>query len=945
MKTKIYLLILIIFLFISEVLNAQYYFFGRNKVQYNEFNWKILKTEHFDIYYYDDFGELAEIGANFAEKAYNDYKVQFNNVVINRIPLIFYNTHIHFQQTNITPYFIPEGVGGFFEFIKGRVVIPYMGSISQFEHVIRHELVHVFMTNKIFRILSNHRIPADKLPPLWFVEGLAEYLSTEWDSQAEMVMRDALINNIFVGVQNMYQIYGTFLMYKEGQSFLEFIKENYGHHKVLQMIDNFWMYDKFDDVIEYTIGKSIIELDKEWLYSLRKKYFPLFQNYIPISDASEIVTKQGFNFSPVYYKSNQEEYIYYLANINGYSSLYRIKLSDNENKKIKPELLIEGEKTDQFEAFHLLIPSLAISNNGIVAFITKKGATDAIHFYSIEEKKIINTFQKDYLISLSSPSFNNDGTKLLFQSIDNKGYSDIYLLDINNNEEIRLTNDYFDDKNPIFGIKDNQIIFSSDRTEDKQQKIYNLFELNSETLSINYITNLKFNTTEPQISKDGGKLIFSSEIDGIKNVWSMNINNSSSNTMDYYFSDTINRVTNFYTSVFNPFFIDKNKILFAGFEKFYFKIYNYELKKDTTIEQSIVMNFNDEKEPWAANRIVIPSEEHKLAYRKQYTLDYAAGQVSTDPLFGTYGGAVLSLSDLLGDDNFFLLLYNTAEVQSDILNSFNVSITRINLKKRANYGYGIFHFRGRRYDLRESDDYYFERSFGGNFLMNFPISKFERIETSLTIANSDKEIFEGFLERKALLWSNSVSYVLDNSIWSSSGPIDGKRIRLLLGYTTDVKYSNVNYFSFIADYREYVRISLRSALAFRAAIFYNEGKEARRYFMGGSWDLHGWPRWSIRGQKMWLSSLEFRFPLIDQIYLRFPFGSISFFGLRAATFFDIGSAWDNKYEETLGSVGFGIRFNLFNAIVLRYDIGKKIEDNFSKFQNKLFYQFFFGWDF
>jgi len=73
--------------------------------------------------------------------------------------------------------------------------------------------------------------------------------------------------------------------------------------------------------------------------------------------------------------------------------------------------------------------------------------------------------------------------------------------------------------------------------------------------------------------------------------------------------------------------------------------------------------------------------------------------------------------------------------------------------------------------------------------------------------------------------------------------------------------------------------------------------------------------------------------------------NIGFGGIRGALFFDAGGAWDNKYIETLGSVGFGFRINLFGLLVLRYDIGKRIEQNFTKFQPRLFYQFFFGWDF
>ena len=110
--------------------------------------------------------------------------------------MIFYASPLHFKETNTTPGLIPDGVGGFFEFIKGRVVIPFEGSLAQFKHVIRHEMTHVFMTSKINTILRLHRRTQDQSPPLWFTEGLAEYWSTKWDAQADMVLKDAVLNRL-----------------------------------------------------------------------------------------------------------------------------------------------------------------------------------------------------------------------------------------------------------------------------------------------------------------------------------------------------------------------------------------------------------------------------------------------------------------------------------------------------------------------------------------------------------------------------------------------------------------------------------------------------------------------------------------------------------------------------------------------------------------------------
>lgn len=360
----------LLIILIPQIISAQFYFFGRNKVQYEKFNWKVLKTEHFNIYYYDDFEELAEIGAKYAESAYQEYKIKFNHIVTTKIPLVFYNTHIHFQQTNITPGFIPEGVGGFFEFMKGRVVIPFLGNLAGFKHVIRHELVHVFMTNKIYNILSDYRIDTDRLPPLWFVEGLAEYWSTDWDTQSEMVMRDFVLNGLFIPLTELDNVYG-YIIYKEGQSFLEFVSKNYGEDKILQLMENFWRFTSFRENLEFTLGEPIVEISNKWYYSLQKKYFPLFAENYPHFIHAKKLTEKGYNFSPKFFEREGKKEIYFIGNHTGYTSVFRMNYNPENVEYEKPEVIIIGEREADFEAFHLMEKSLDISKDGRLAFITK----------------------------------------------------------------------------------------------------------------------------------------------------------------------------------------------------------------------------------------------------------------------------------------------------------------------------------------------------------------------------------------------------------------------------------------------------------------------------------------------------------------------------------------------------------------------------------------------
>ena len=124
-------------------LSAQYGYFGQNKIQYRRFDWRVLRGEHVDLYYYPEEEELGRVALAYAEESYDSLQRRFNHAVTRRIPLIVYASHSDFEQTNILPFIPPEGLLGVTEFLKRRVALPFRGSYAEFRHTIRHELVHV----------------------------------------------------------------------------------------------------------------------------------------------------------------------------------------------------------------------------------------------------------------------------------------------------------------------------------------------------------------------------------------------------------------------------------------------------------------------------------------------------------------------------------------------------------------------------------------------------------------------------------------------------------------------------------------------------------------------------------------------------------------------------------------------------------------------------------
>lgn len=919
--------LLVVILYING--SAQFLPFGKNKILYNPAGWKKIESAHFSVYYYDSLYSVAMGAVPVIEDAYRQYTSDFGQTVNYKIPLIIYNTHNHFAQTNVLPGILPEGIGGFFEYIKGRVVIPFNGSQERFHHVLRHELVHVFTNSRLNNILRERRISLDRYPPLWYTEGLAEYLSSGVDAQGEMVMRDAVISGYFPALEDFDRIRGSYLMYKGGQVFLEFFTGVYGREAAVKLLDNMWLSPDFKVVIEQTAGEAIQKISEKWKSYLRERFNAHFSFRETSPDSITDYTPPGYHFSPTVVKTTNGTKIYFLSNADGYTSLFSA-VSGTHPFRIPgvPAMELRGEKEANFEVLHLMQRSLAAYRDSILCFIAKTGGNDRIYLMELHSGKVSAVLDSAEFISISDPSFSQTQPLLLFRGIGKTGYADIYLLNLRTKELKQLTDDAYDDKEPSFAYN-GSVVFASSGRDGDPARISNIYTYDVNGYSITRLTDYNYALSSPLLSQEG-QLYFTSDFSGVKQMYRYDISQKK----------VTHQYGSFLTGILDP-VIFNDTLFYTAYNDGAFTIRSVAPGVMTAVSDTFART---QKIPEVVAATGIISSEEKV-YKRDYAIDFAATQFTADPVYGNRGGGALTLSDLLGDDSYEFVFYNTAEVQSDFLKSLNVAVSRYLTTPGMNYSYGVFHFNGRRYDLRESDDYFFERSYGMYVAAIKPYSFFSRTELSASLINSDKELFGAFSRTKSTLLSLSVSQVFDNTLWYATGAIDGSRYRFLIGYTSDVKNSEVNYLTLIGDYRRYFRLGMFSSLAARVSVYYNEGKAARRYIMGGSWDLRGYPRFSLRGEKMWISSLELRTPLIDQFFVRFPALTIPFGMVRGAAFFDAGSTWDKTYSQTYGSVGIGFRINLFNSFALRYDMGKTIENNFSKFQKGLFYQFFFGWDF
>jgi len=932
-------ILVVLFFFSWDHAAAQYLnYFGRNKVQYTNFDWQVMQTEHVDLYYFPEEKDLAEIAAASAERSYRALESQFSLTIHRRIPLILYSTHHYFRETNTVPVLLPESVGAFTEFLKGRVVMPNIGSYHEFDQVLRHELIHVFTLEKIKSVLKNHRKELRVGPPLWFSEGLAEHWSEGWASEADMFIRDAIISGYLVDIPNINRIFGSFLMYKEGQSFLKHLEEAYGDDVIELIFANWWRGRTFEEIFALSVGKSLEQVSDEWVYGLRKKYYPMLEKTDMPSKIATQLTKRGINIKPVSVPgasdSDIDDGMVFMSTRNGYEDICWAPLDGTEDHV---ELLVRGGRSAQFESFHFLRTQMAVNGNRQLAFVSESQSRDVIYVWDLKERRQEQRLTFEGLIGLSSPSWSPDGERIVFSGQNQAGMSDLYIIDRITGVLTKLTNDIYEDREPDWSPDGTKIVFSSDRADGGDlHGWHNLYTIDPVTRALDVLTVGAHNDLAPAWSPDGNWLAFTSDRD-----WGM----------DIYLMDRerqVHRLTRVATGVMDPNWTsDGESLLFTGFEGFQFQICRLDIPD--SLDQTRTLPTPKRLVKWSPERIKEQEGQPAVPYKKRYSLDLAQGGLIAAPTtsdIAVGGGALFSLSDMLGNHSYNIMVSNSTQTTEDFLKSFNFFISRMNLSRRINYGYGVFHLNG---NFGDATSFLFdERRLGSIFLYSYPFSKFSRLDGNIGYIYSDKNRLFATTdpERQSHLVTNYLAYVHDTIMWGPTGPVDGEGFQFGVTHLTDLGRGESFATTFLADYRRYFRFARQLTYASRVLGIGSWGEEPQIIRLGGSWDFRGYRFRSLQGNRMFLVNQEVRFPVLNFLAVGFPFGAMSFSRIQGALFVDVGNVWyDDNFQDVIGSFGGGVRVNLGGPLVLRFDFSKRVSNNFTALEDGIKFTFWFGPDF
>ncbi len=212
-------------------------------------------------------------------------------------------------------------------------------------------------------------------PPLWFTEGLAEFWSKEWDTEADMIIKDMVIDGNLIPIDRLYIVQGTYFMYKLGESICSFIDSTYGSDKLVQIYENWPKGRSFEELIKITLGDDINEVSRKWEYALKKKYFPEVADLGLPKMESKQVSPSGYAVKGTMIRWDSghglRDHVVFMANRMGYTGIYMRELESG-----KVHTLVKGERSSKFESLYLLRSGIDANDSGKVVFASKSNEAD-----------------------------------------------------------------------------------------------------------------------------------------------------------------------------------------------------------------------------------------------------------------------------------------------------------------------------------------------------------------------------------------------------------------------------------------------------------------------------------------------------------------------------------------------------------------------------------------
>lgn len=858
-------------LFVLPESHAQY--FGRNKPAYRKFDFKVYQSPNFEIYHYFENDSVVHALASSFEKWYIRHQVLFRDTFDARNPIIIYGNHPDFQQTAAISGQISIGTQGVTEALKNRVVIPVLETNAQTDHVIGHELVHVFHFRALFEDDSLSLNSLRNLP-LWLVEGMAEYFSIgSVDANTAMIMRDAIQRDDFPTLREMSRNY-RYNPYRYGHSFVAFFGRTWGDSLIVPLYSETAKFG-YERALERVIGLSETTVSTLWKSSMTNQYTPLMADSARhVAVGAKLISADNageMNISPSL--SPDGKFITFFSERDLVS--LDLFLANAETGRIIRKLSssIRNQDIDGFNFFES-VGTWSPDGDRFVYVAVKKGRNQLM-MVDVNRPRRTREIVVPGVPAINNPSWSPDGKYIVFNGIV-EGETDLFLYDIDSKKVTNLTNDRYSYIHSSWSPDGRFLAFSTDRPQEAQKdKVINfnfnlgIMDMHDPDKSIRVLNIFpEAENLNPVFNPEQDGLYFLSNRDGYRNLYFVQLGD-----------EQVLQLTDLYTGIAGITHLSPalsvarqtGEVVFSHYKDKNFTIYkanpeDFERRPVDPMEvdftPATLPPFQRASQPLVDAKLSIEPETPifpvdsfaETPFQSKFSLSYigSSGVGMATNRFGTgvAGGVSMLFSDITGDNQMFAALAVNGEIYD-----FGGQVGYQNQKSRIRWGGMVSHIPypyaflrylvepitiGGEVVMAENLQIIQFRTFEDQLMAFafYPLSTTRRFEASASIAwyyfridAYNNYYYMGYYagqSRERLdappgfnLQRVGLSYVGDNSYFGIASPIKGQRYR----FGAEQIFGTVNMTSVTADYRRYIFMK-PFTFAFRGTHYGRYGQEA-----------------------------------------------------------------------------------------------------------------------
>lgn len=518
-KQAFLVMLILIMLSTAVPLTSQAQYFGRNKVQYEDFDFSILKTDHLRIYHYPPGNEVARDVSLMAERWYSRLSTLFGEELQEGQPVILYGNHADFQQTNVISGLISQGTGGVTEGLLNRVTLPLTGVYAEDNHVLGHELVHAFHYRIIKKNTRGLRT-AGRLP-LWFIEGMSEYLSIGSSYPlTDMWLRDAVLNE---KVPTLDEMTGNrqYFPYRWGHAFWIYVAGQWGDNIIPTLFLNV-LRGGWEKAFKAALQIEPEEFSRQWQQYIREAYRPTLEGRTVPDQVGIAVTSEETRMNLAPAVSPDGRYVAVISQRDLFTmDLYLVDLKTGETI----DKLASSNADSHFDALRFIDAAGAFSPDGSrFAMAVFKDGDNGIALVDVADRDIQRTIKFEDVDAITHLAYSPDGSAIAFAGSE-AGQSNLYLYNLEQDALEQLTQDRFAEIQPSFSPDGRRILFVTDRgpETDFERLVFGHMRLATYDLQSGQIETFavfqRGKHISPHYSPDGEHIYFVSDRDGFSDIY------------------------------------------------------------------------------------------------------------------------------------------------------------------------------------------------------------------------------------------------------------------------------------------------------------------------------------------------------------------------------------------------------------------------------------------